>query len=369
LLAFVSSSFHRRRARDGNGSALAVARGAKMNQLEATDIAKLYERHSRLVRSVVSRFLRNPPDVEETVHDVFVQACQQLSRYDPERGNEAAWLTTIARSRALDRLRSAATRRSTRYAATEEVLRRDGRDPACEAEVAEATARIRTGWQRLSPEVQEILRLTYEEDLPQRTIAEQMCLTLGVVKSRMRQGIMTLRNTLDRASEYVDPARDTPVMTERALTVMFRRSAAATAGSGVLSDTQVLVVDDHVDTRETVGMILQEAGARPLLRSSVAEACATLDHIWPDVLLADISMPIADGYCLIDQVRQRERSTGMMLPAIAFTAKAADSDRTRALLAGYRLRLSKPVQPLAIISAIMRVLEPAESEARHAGVA
>jgi CheY-like chemotaxis protein len=59
----------------------------------------------------------------------------------------------------------------------------------------------------------------------------------------------------------------------------------------------------------------------------------------------------------------------MMLPAIAFTARAAESDRTRALLGGYRLHLSKPVHPLAIISAITRVLERTDSEPRHAGVA
>lgn len=338
-----------------------------MSQCEAIDVSGLYERHAGLVRSVVARFLRNPPDVEETVQDVFVQAYQQVRRFDPQRGNECAWLTTIARTRALDRLRYVATRRATGSAAAEELQDRDEWNPASQAEATEVIARVRRGWERLSPEVQEVLRLTYEEDLPQRSVADRMCLSLGVVKSRMRQGLASLRGTLNTAC--TDPTRSGPITTNRALTVMFAQPTTGSAGPRILSNIQVLLVDDDARTREAVGAVLRQAGARPLLQSSVEQACATLDHLWPDILIADISMPTADGYCLIEQVRQREQRTGMTLPAIAFTAMATERDRTRALLAGYRLHLSKPVHPLAIISAIARVLEPTDSESRCAGVA
>jgi CheY-like chemotaxis protein len=115
---------------------------------------------------------------------------------------------------------------------------------------------------------------------------------------------------------------------------------------------QLLVVDDDDDTREFLIALLEEEGAMVRSASSVAEALAALESSWPDVLLSDIGMPGADGYELIARVREMEVLRGGMMPAIALTAYARESERQQALEAGFQMHLSKPVEVTQLIAGI-----------------
>jgi len=129
--------------------------------------------------------------------------------------------------------------------------------------------------------------------------------------------------------------------------------SAQSVRAGSLAGCHALVVDDDVDARELITMILTTAGATVRSASSAAEALQHLDAAWPDVLLADIGMPAADGHGLVREVRMREAKVGRHVPAVAVTAYATDLDRERALAAGFDRHVPKPIDAGVLIEAVL----------------
>jgi len=117
----------------------------------------------------------------------------------------------------------------------------------------------------------------------------------------------------------------------------------------VLEGIRVLVVDDDQDMRDALRYVLEYHGAEVGLAATVAEALAFLERSPFDVLLSDLAMPGENGYDLMVQIAERH---GPPLPAAALTAYARDEGRTRALEAGFRMHLGKPIAPGALVSAV-----------------
>lgn len=163
----------------------------------------LYDRWSPLVFSVCVHILGDDDEAEEAVEETFWQAWRQAERYDVTRGAVATWLTTIARSRALDRLRASRRRQEetmshlseTKRAAVDATTRR-GDDPARSAEVAERRVLVRQALLALPPEQREVLELAYFRGLSQTEIAEHTGQPLGTVKTRVRLAMEKLRDRL-----------------------------------------------------------------------------------------------------------------------------------------------------------------------------
>jgi PAS domain S-box-containing protein len=122
----------------------------------------------------------------------------------------------------------------------------------------------------------------------------------------------------------------------------------------------VLVVDDEGDVRDLLAFTLVSRGARVQAVSSAREALERIANRRFDVLLADLRMPDGDGYELIRTLRAREDERGLArLAAIAVTAYAAQSDRERAIAAGYDAHVAKPVDTDELVRAIARVIKAA----------
>jgi CheY-like chemotaxis protein len=119
-----------------------------------------------------------------------------------------------------------------------------------------------------------------------------------------------------------------------------------------LDGLRVLVVDDHGDARELLGLVLRERGAEVLLAGGVAEALELLARANIDVLVSDLAMPGADGYALIERVRA---TRGPALPAVALTAYAGVDVRERALAAGFTAHATKPVNPEDLIELLVKL--------------
>ena len=119
-----------------------------------------------------------------------------------------------------------------------------------------------------------------------------------------------------------------------------------------LNGLRVLVVDDETDARELVQFILEEAGAIVTGVASALEALQVLRQDSIDVLISDIGMPDVDGYKLMEQIRS-ETIRQTPLPAIALTAYAGDLDQQKAHEAGFNQYLSKPLEPEALLTAVI----------------
>ena len=125
----------------------------------------------------------------------------------------------------------------------------------------------------------------------------------------------------------------------------------------MLVGVRALVVDDEDDARELVKTVIAQYGADVVASRSAGEALTlittTPEPTWPDVLVADLSMPDEDGYSLLRRVREWEREHGRFTPAVALTAYGRSEDRKRALTAGFQMHVAKPVEPdeLAVVIA------------------
>ncbi len=141
--------------------------------------------------------LQDPADAEDIVQEVFAQAWKQATRYDVTRGAVGAWLLTVARSRAIDRLRARRARpdrAGLEHAPTHLV------DPLAAPDsqlVSSEQVRIVRAALAALPLLQRVaLELAYYEGLTHSEIAEQLEQPLGTVKTRIRQALLKLRDAM-----------------------------------------------------------------------------------------------------------------------------------------------------------------------------
>jgi signal transduction histidine kinase len=122
-----------------------------------------------------------------------------------------------------------------------------------------------------------------------------------------------------------------------------------------LDGLRVLFVDDEADARELLAHVLGDAGAEVSVAASAAEALPLLERERFDVLVSDIGMPGEDGYSLMRKVAAAAAEGRHMPPGIALSAFSSVQDRERALAAGFKTHLSKPLDAHALISFIERL--------------
>ncbi|HEY9761081.1 MAG TPA: response regulator [Trichocoleus sp.] len=125
-----------------------------------------------------------------------------------------------------------------------------------------------------------------------------------------------------------------------------------------LVNAQVLLVEDHDDNRDFIATVLKTAGAQVTSAASAHEALQCLEQSVPHVLISDISLPGANGFDLIDQVKTFAAQNHMTIPAIALSAHARQEDHLQALSAGFQLYMTKPIAPDALVAAVAQVIRP-----------
>jgi RNA polymerase sigma-70 factor, ECF subfamily len=187
LLAVAGAS---RTAAADQGALERMARG------EHEALGELYDRHGRLIYSLALRVVRDSGDAEDVVQEVLAQIWKQAARFDLTRGNVVAWLVTLTRTRSIDLIR----RRRARPELMSRLERVEQRDEAPGQDVqVEWQVRAREIRQALDslPTLQRVaLELAFYEGLTHAEIADQLEVPLGTVKTRIRQGLLKLRDRL-----------------------------------------------------------------------------------------------------------------------------------------------------------------------------
>ena len=157
-------------------------------------LAELYDRHCRLLFSLILRILRDRGEAEDVLQEVFVRVWDRADSYNASLGTPAAWLVRISRNRAIDRLRSRTVRAGIQ--APEVDRPEQAADPESYAASAEERRVIGDAIAALPPEQRQLIESAFYEGYTQSELAERFDLPLGTVKTRIRTGMQSLRRAL-----------------------------------------------------------------------------------------------------------------------------------------------------------------------------
>ena len=168
----------------------AIARG------DEAAFGELYDRMSRMVYGVVRKVVRDPSQSEEVAQEVFVEVWRTATRFEAVRGSVKTWVLTMAHRRAIDRVRSEQASRDR----TERVGHRERMRPFDEvAENVETSfehQQVRAALDHLTDLQREAVELAFYGGYTYREVAELLDAPLGTVKTRMRDGLIRLRDAM-----------------------------------------------------------------------------------------------------------------------------------------------------------------------------
>ena len=179
----------------------AIARG------ETAAFERLYERHASVVLATCLRILRDRAEAEDVLEEVFWEIWSRRSRYDATRSAPFAYLLTLARSRALDRLRFR-KRRAGVWLESQHADRAapatssgGGADPFEDTSAAQQRVALERALGELPSPHRRAVEMNFFEGLSHGEISERLGDPLGTVKTRIRQGLLTLRKVLRSIDE------------------------------------------------------------------------------------------------------------------------------------------------------------------------
>jgi RNA polymerase sigma-70 factor (ECF subfamily) len=172
----------------------------RISAKDAEALSLLYDRFAPVLFGLSLRILRDARDAEDVLQEVFIQVFRDAPRYEPERASPRTWLCTIARSRALDRLRS--LRAAGKHIADGDPPELDAAAPAAGAPQDQVLLARHVEMQlaKLSEKERAVLTLAYFDGYTQEEIAEKLGEPLGTVKSRTRAALTKLKGFLGDAS-------------------------------------------------------------------------------------------------------------------------------------------------------------------------
>jgi RNA polymerase sigma-70 factor (ECF subfamily) len=176
---------------------------------DASALASLYDRRGPVLFALCLRILRDRMAAEEALEDVFFELWSKPDRFDPARGEPMNYLLNLTQSRAIDKLRGRAKLRRMQLETDREreqnapapppasaAQTAPAADPAARAADAERREMIRRAVGGLSAEQRQAVELAFFDGFTHSEISERLSVPLGTIKTRIRQGLVRLRDAL-----------------------------------------------------------------------------------------------------------------------------------------------------------------------------
>lgn len=180
-----------------------------MKRIKAKDeeaLGELYDLYSRLLYGMVISIVKKREEAEDVLQEVFIKIWEKASSFDEERGNVYSWLVTLTRNKAIDRIRSKDYK--TQKKATQDVdapeftLEGEKFDPLETTIFSDRAELVKKALGEIPESQSEVLKIAYYRGLTQREISDQLDIPLGTVKTRMRQGMIKLKDILGEFITY-----------------------------------------------------------------------------------------------------------------------------------------------------------------------
>jgi RNA polymerase sigma-70 factor (ECF subfamily) len=173
---------------------------ARIQNTDENALAMLYRRHTALLRTIVCRVINNDTDTDDLLQEIFCEVWRQAAHYSEDKGKALGWLVTLARRRAIDKLR----KKQAYQRAEERLLHETERDPAQEnhhgvEEDAAAADRAEILQRVIStlPEAQrDALTFAFYRGMSQREIAAHTGIPLGTIKTRLELAVRKVRTAI-----------------------------------------------------------------------------------------------------------------------------------------------------------------------------
>lgn len=163
---------------------------------DRTAFAEIYDRISSRVLGLVIRVLRDRAQSEEVMQEVFLEIWQQAAKFDANRGSGMAWVLTMAHRRAIDRIRASQKSHERDLKIGIRDMERDFDSVSESVEIRIENERVKRSMSRLTPLQREAVILAYYGGYSHSEMAHILGIPLGTVKTRLRDGMIRLRDEL-----------------------------------------------------------------------------------------------------------------------------------------------------------------------------
>jgi RNA polymerase sigma-70 factor (ECF subfamily) len=169
-------------------------------------MAELYDRHHRLAYAIIRRIVQSPSDAEEVLQETFVRVWSRADTYDARLGSPAAWVVRIARNRAIDRLRARQARADVNApvpVADRETAARElpsHETPESVLHSTHAAMAVRGAVADLPAAQRALIEAAFFEGYTHQELSARFGVPLGTVKTRIRSGLVSLRERLEQTA-------------------------------------------------------------------------------------------------------------------------------------------------------------------------